>query len=188
MRNTSRGVKRMKRINIFAFGISVLLSVSVLSGCAAKTEKWAYAHEPDEEIIALSDNGKADYKGSKYTYTKDGSYITLKDANGVEERLRFEMSGDSMTLYEKSTYTRQGEGDENSIVGVWLQDNGWSYQFTEDGSFSEENIFFGHYSVDTVSNCIKLMYDDPIEDAYLYYTLNGDELTVAYPWPMVRME
>lgn len=178
----------MKRINIFTFGISVLLSVSILSGCGYKTEKWAYTHAPDEQIIALSDNGMADYKGSKYTYTRDDTFITLKDANGEEESLRYEMNGDQMTLYEESTYTRQGEAGDGSVVGVWTQDNGWSYQFTEDGSFSEENIFFGHYSVDENSNCIRLMYDDPIEDAYLYYTLSGDKLTVAYPWPMVRIE
>ena len=178
----------MKRINIFTLGISVLLTVSILSGCGSKTEKWAYIHDPDVEIIALSDNGKADYKGSDYTYTKDDSYIKLKDANGEELSLRYEMNGDQMTLYEKSTYTRQGEAGDGGIVGVWTQDNGWSYQFTEEGSFSEENIFFGHYSVDESTSCIKLMYDDPIEDAYLYYTLEGDKLTVDYPWPMVRMQ
>ena len=179
----------MKRLNICTFCISFLLVSAVLSGCGSKTEKWAYVHEPEEEIIALSDNGKATYKGSEYTYTKDDTYINLKDkSSGQEESLRYEMNGDQMTLYEESTYTRQGETDEDSVVGVWTQDNGWSYQFTEDGSFSEENIFFGHYSIDEAKSCIKLMYDDPIEDAYLYYTLNGDELTVAYPWPMVRVQ
>ena len=29
------------------------------------------------------------------------------------------------------------------------------------------------------------MYSDPIEDAVLYYSLDGDKLTIDYPWPMV---
>ena len=91
-----------------------------------------------------------------------------------------------MTLYEESTYTRSGEGE--GVVGNWLQGNGWSYVFTDSGEFSEENIFFGHYTVDEKKSRIKLMYDEPMEDAYLYYTLNGDKLTVAYPWPMVRVQ
>ncbi len=178
----------MKRINICTLGVSLILTLAVLTGCGCKTEKWAYIHEPTEEIIALSDNGKATYKGSEYTYKKDDSYITLEDANGQEESLRYEMNGDQMTLYEKSTYTRQGATDNDSVIGRWTQDNGWSYEFTKEGTFSEENIFYGHYSIDETNSCIRLMYDDPIEDAYLYYTLNGDKLTVAYPWPMVRVQ
>ncbi len=174
--------------NKWVLGISIVLTVSILTGCGSKTEHWAYIHEPTEEIIALSDNGKATYKGSKYTYTKDDTYITLKDKSGGEESLRYEMNGDQMTLYEKSTYTRLGKAEGDGIVGVWTQDNGWSYQFTEDGHFSEEDIFFGRYTVDEANSCIRLMYDDPIEDAFLYYTLAGDSLTVAYPWPMVRVE
>ena len=175
----------MKKIKIYSTLISIIFIMSLLGGCGSKTEKWAYNHEPLVAVIALSDNGKATYKGNEYTYTKDDTYITLKNENG-EQSIRYEMDGDNMTLYEESTYQRYGEGE--GIVGIWKQDNGWSYVFTEDGRFSEEAIFSGHYSVDEEGSYIKLMYDDPIEDAYLYYTLEGDELTVAYPWPMVKVE
>ncbi len=178
----------MKKIKKYIFSAIIIASVAALWGCGSKTEKWAYIHEPDKEVIALSDNGKVTYKGNEYTYTKDETFLKLKDKNGQELDLRYEESGDKMTLYEESVYTRDGEGKEGSIVGVWKQDNGWSYQFTEDGKFSEENIFYGHYSVDDANSCIRLMYDDPIEDAFLYYSLDGDKLTVAYPWPMVRVK
>ncbi len=163
------------------------LVLVTMTGCGAVTEKWAYSHEPEKEIIALSDNGKAEYKGEKYTYTKDENFISLKDKSGEEEKLRYVMNGDRMTLYEKSTYYFDGKKDTEGIVGDWKQDNGWSYEFTGDGKFSEENIFFGRYTIDEDNNCIRLMYDDPIEDAYLYYTLDGDRLTIDYPWPMVKM-
>lgn len=164
----------------------IFLSALLLTGCGKKAESWAYIHEPEKEIISLYDNGKAVYKGEKYTYTKDDSYITLTDDNNEVTKLRYVMEDDKMILYERSTYEFDGEKNSDGIVGVWKQDNGWSYQFTEDGKFSEENIFFGHYTVDEENSCIRLMYDDPIEDACLYYSLNGDELTVDYPWPMVQ--
>ena len=176
----------MKKIKIYSILISIMCVMTLLGGCGSKTEKWAYDYEPTQAVIALSENGKATYKGNEYTYTKDDTYITLKDENGEQQKIRYEMNGDKMTLYEESTYTRSGSGD--GVVGNWLQGNGWSYVFTDSGEFSEENIFFGHYTVDEEKSRIKLMYNDPMEDAYLYYTLNGDKLTVAYPWPMVRVQ
>ncbi len=178
----------MKKITIerCAMGIAAIMMCFAFTGCGARTEKWAYIHDPLEEVISLSGDGSCTYKGNEYTYTRDDSFIYLKDSSGDVTSLRYEMNGDRMMLYEESTYSLYGE-DTDSIVGVWKQDNGWSYQFTADGEFSEENIFHGHYSVDEDKGCIKLMYDDPVEDAYLYYVLAGDELTVAYPWPMVRV-
>ncbi|WP_026521504.1 hypothetical protein [Butyrivibrio sp. VCB2001] len=176
----------MKKLRVYSLAITMLFVLTVLGGCGSKTEKWAYDYEPTEAVIALSEDGKATYKGNEYTYTKDDTYITLKDENGEQQKIRYEMNGDKMTLYEESTYTRSGEGE--GVVGNWLQGNGWSYVFTDSGEFSEENIFFGHYTVDEEKSRIKLMYDEPMEDAYLYYTLNGDKLTVAYPWPMVRVQ
>jgi uncharacterized protein RhaS with RHS repeats len=162
--------------------------MSLSFGCGKKTESWAYTHEPTRETIALYDNGRAEYKGEEYRYTRNESYITLTDKDKNETRLRYVMDGDNMTLYEKSTY-RPGDGkSHDGLVGTWTQDNGWSYVFTGDGEFSEEGIFYGHYSVDEENSCIKLMYSDPLEDAYLYYTLSDDELIIDYPWPMTRTQ
>lgn len=175
------------RVSMIVVLIMVSAMCQVLIGCGKKAEKWAYTHDPGKEIISFYDNGKSVYKGSSYTFTRDGSYINLTDTRGNELKLRYTMENDNMLLYEKSTYTYYGEKKGDGITGVWKQANGWSYQFTEDGRFSEEDIFFGHYSIDEANSCIKLMYDDPLEDTYLYYTLEGNELTVDYPWPMVRM-
>ena len=181
----------MKKMIIekITLGITVVSMVAILSGCGSHKEEWAYSHDPQEPVITLSDNGRCTYKGSEYTYDKDDTFITLKSDKGETIKMRYQMDGDQMILYEESTYDLCTE-DTGTIVGVWKQDNGWSYQFTANGEFAEENIFHGHYSVDESKKCIRLMYDDPIEDAYLYYALNdsGDKLTVAYPWPMVRVK
>jgi hypothetical protein len=182
------GENGMKRFKGYIVSTILISSALLLGGCGSKSEKWAYAYEPSEEVIELSDNGKAQYKGDKYTYTQDDNFIELKDKSGNVTKLRYTMENDNMVLYEKSTYTYSDGEPGDGIVGLWTQDNGWSYQFTEDGKFSEENIFFGHYQVNEDEGYIRLMYDDPIEDAYIYYTLDGNQLTVDYPWPMVKLQ
>ncbi len=178
----------MKTNRQFALIILSALMITVLAGCGKVTESWAYSHEPETEIISLWDNGKAVYNGDKYSYTKDDEYITLKDKSGTEQKLKYVPDGEGILLYEKSTYEYQGEGAPDGIIGLWTQDNGWSFEFTEDGKFGEESIFFGHYSVDESNSSIKLMYDDPIPDAILYYSVDGDKLTIDYPWPMVKTD
>ncbi|MCR5687108.1 MAG: hypothetical protein K6G58_03730 [Lachnospiraceae bacterium] len=168
--------------------ICLAVTASVLCSCGNVLESWAYIHDPQTEILSLSDNGKAVYKGSNYKYTKDDSFITLKDSSGGETKLRYVTDGDNIILYESSTYDFDGEGEPNGVIGVWVQDNGWSFQFTEKGTFAEENIFHGHYIVDENAHTIKLAYEEPMEDALLYYSLDGKKLTIEYPWPMVRTD
>ena len=159
----------------------------LLTGCRKKMESWAYDYEPGTEVIALYQNEYGVYKGERYDYEKDDKYITFK--KGSEEiKLRYMMDGDKMLLYETSVYTAAEDVKPGSIVGTWLQENGWSYIFSETGEFSEEGIFFGHYSVDETNGTIKLMYEDPVPDIYLYYKLDGNSLTIDYPWPMTHTE
>ncbi len=176
----------MKKKTTFIMSLMLLLLSLFSVGCGSRTENWAYIHDPKATVLSLSGNGKAVYKGISYDYTRDDACITLTDKDGNELELKYISDGDAMTLYEKSTYTYEGEGSPDGIVGVWKQDNGWLYRFTDNGEFSEEDIFSGHYTVDESNSSIKLMYDEPIEDAVLYYELNGSELTIDYPWPMVR--
>ncbi len=178
----------MKTYRHFASIILLASALIMLAGCGSVKESWAYSHDPATEIISLSDNGKAVYNGVRYSYTQDDEFITLKDKKGTELKLRYIPDNEGMILYEKSVYEYQGEGEPDGIIGLWTQENGWSFEFTEDGKFGEESIFFGHYSIDESNSSIKLMYDDPIQDAILYYSLDGNKLTIDYPWPMVRTD
>ena len=49
----------MKRFRGYIVSVVFISSALLLGGCGAKTEKWAYAYEPTQEVIELSDNGKA---------------------------------------------------------------------------------------------------------------------------------
>lgn len=169
---------------------SFVIMALFLTGCGSKAIGWAYSHDPATEIISLSDNGKAVYKGSNYTYTQDSSFITLKGSDGSEIRLRYipdSKDEGKMLLYEKTTYNYAGEGVPDSFIGAWVDDNNRSsFQFTDKGTFSEDNIFYGHFTADTEESSIKLMYDEPLEDTMIYYSLEGNRLTIDYPWSMVR--
>ena len=168
---------------------SLVLSAVLLTACGGDKVSWAYIHDPETEILSLSDNGKAVYKGSNYTYTKDDSFITLNSADGSEIKMRYMPDAKdegSMTLYESKPYYFKGDGRPDGVIGLWLDENDRSsYEFTGNGTFKEDNIFFGHYSVDDDAGTIKLMYDEPMEDTLLYYSLEDGVLTVDYPWPMV---
>ena len=174
----------MKRIKTAVFLAACILAIS---GCGSKTERWAYNHETDKEILSLDGRGRAVYKGEKYGYTQDDSFINLTDSEGKVTSLRYFKEGDQLTLYESSTYKYDGDGTPKGIVGAWSQSNNWTFQFNEDGKFCEDNIFYGYYSVDEEASTIKLMYDEPLQDAILYYSLNGSELTIDYPWTLVPL-
>ena len=83
---------------------SLVLSALALTACGRNAVSWAYIHEPETEILSLSDNGEAVYKGSNYTYTQDSSFITLKGSDGSEVQMRYipdDKDEDKMILYEK---------------------------------------------------------------------------------------
>ncbi len=175
-------MKKSKKPLIFLMALTLSASFTVMTGCGKKAESWAYDYDPTVEVVAFYDDGDAVYKGEKYTYAKDGTYINLSNSE-ESVKLRYVMENGGMTLYEKSEYRPVG-GNGTGIIGNWKQDNGWTFTFLENGEFSEEDIFFGHYSVDEDSSCIRLMYSDPIPDAFLYYEFDGDNLVIDYPWPM----
>ena len=179
-------MKNKGNSRIFARITALAAALMLLAGCGAKTENWAYDYEPEKTILSLSDNGKAVYNGESYTYTKDGDILHLKAKDGTVTDVRFVPDGENRILYQRSTYHYDGEGTPEGLTGVWKQDNGWLFEFTADGQFCEEGYFYGRFAVDEDAGIIKLMYSDPIPDAILYYSLNGSDLTVDYPWPLVR--
>lgn len=164
---------------------AALICCALLTGCGAGAAHWAYNHEPEKEVLTLYGNGKAVFNGQDYTYTQDAEAIILTDASGSSESHRYQADGDKMTFYERGEYTRDAAGD--GVTGVWVHDNGRSsFEFTAEGTFSEDSIFHGHYNVDESAGTIKLMYDDPLEDAILYYEVTGDRMVIDYPWTLVK--
>lgn len=104
--------------------------------------------------------------------------------------MRCETTENGLVLYEKSTYVytpREGYERGDGIVGVWTNTgtDRLFYEFSEKGNFMEDGVFVGDYFLDGESGSIRLDYYDDLPDTILYYTIEGDEMIVEYPWELV---
>lgn len=169
---------------------TVVTAAMVLSGCTkTPKESWAYNYEPDKAILNFWDDGTADLDGEKYkSYTKSDEFIELTRADGSTLKMRYSVNDKGvMTLYRKAVYEYQGEGLHEGIIGYWKEKDGrLTFEFTVKGTFLEDTIMPGHYEIlDEEEGYVRLTYNDPYPDTYIYCEVDGDTLTVDYPWPMV---
>ena len=195
-----------KRNNLIILICVLLSAVLMLGGCTKENEKstapsntvghellasWAYIHEPETEILSFMTDGIAFYHGREYSYSQDGDFLTLTDENGTETTMRFvQVREGKMLLYERTEYHYAGTSKPDGIIGYWAggPEDRLSYEFTTKGTYLEDGTFPGHYSEDPENGTIKLMYNDHFEDTLIYYTVDGDKLTIDYPWPMGQTE
>ena len=195
-------MKMFKKIVLTLLLISLL---SLLCSCskADSVESWAYNFDKTTEILRLNSDGTASYilkvyedgkqvkKTQEYkSYNKDDSFITLKDKDDGELKLRYIKTDAGINLYEKTEYEQILKKDGNAVAGVWVDKNNsdYFYEFAEDGAFNEDGYFTGKYTVDEKECRIDFTYDGDSSKSVLYYTISGDSLIVEYPWPMVPTE
>lgn len=171
----------------------LILCVALLFASCASAEdligNWAYIHAPEEAAFILKDDGKATLDGESFFYEIDGGFFVMTDRSGDVRRMRYVMDGENMLLYKTAEYVCQDSDAPGSIIGVWKDDKtNWSYQFTDKGTFLEDGYFPGYYSVNEAEKSFKLVYLDQFTDTVCYYEIEGNRLTVEYPWTMVRVK
>lgn len=151
--------------------------------------KWAYAHDTGKVEAIFQENGDAKFEGNHYTYTCDEERIHFKSKNSNSLDLRYAQNNNQMYVYIQSTYTRQIEGSDDSIIGVWCcEEKGWTYEFTSNGTFMEDGALTGYYEVDEQAGTVKLIYGELLEDTIFYYQLTDDGLFIEYPWLMMKLQ
>ena len=188
----------MKRKSLILLLLCIVIcSASVMTGCKKKNEAWAFSHEQEKAVMTFYADGTASYDGKSYkSYevtddhilftAKDGSvtsvrYYDGKDYDGQERRY----------IYRKAYYKLIPDmlvGD-SPIVGLWEGTNGnegLSFQFTAKGTFYEDETLPGYYFVND-DGSILLDYDGYLSSTLIYYSIDGDLLTIDYPWAMVKM-
>ena len=183
----------MKKPGILILTALMVLMLLSFSGCGKQTGKlsgkWAYIHDPETAVLTLKDNGKAVYKGKKYTYTFTDDHITFSSKKDEDLTLRYYKDDKEFYLYEPCEYTYMDDGMPESIVGNWYDySTKWSYEFTDNGTFKEDGYFPGFYTVDEEAGSVKLVYNDHFYDTTLYFYIEGDTLHVEYPWSMVTAQ
>lgn len=148
--------------------------------------RWAYNHDPETVVLELKNNGKAVLDGKKCSYKVDGDFLVF--SGGANERCRYVLDKDGLLFYKTTTYTFDGE-IQTDLVGKWKDESdNWSFEFTDKGTFMEDDYFPGYYVENTEEHTIKLIYNDHFEDTVCYYSIEGDELTLEYPWRMVKAQ
>ena len=162
----------------------IAISNEALAICGS----WAYIHDKETAIAVFHEDGTAQYEGKDYSFECNSQFIQLKNSDGETTQLRYSLDDEGMYLYSNNTYTFSGEGEPSSLVGEWFcAEKKWSYTFTEAGTFREDDIFPGYYTVDNENSTFKLVYNDQFEDTVCYFRLEGNKLHIEYPWRMVRM-
>lgn len=173
--------------------IAMALMVLSLVGCSQKIEgpfigSWSYIHDEENIALLLKDNGKAVLDGIDYTYTVSEPYLVFKSKDGTETKMRYVMDDEEMIFYKPNVYEFSGEGKPEGLVGVWKDPKDkWSFEFTAEGTFMEDGYFPGYF-IDNGDGSIKMVYNDQFPDATMYYSIEGNELLVEYPWTMIKFE
>lgn len=192
-----RNMKRSRFLYIF---IALVLSMTMFAACGTKADlsdeesslvgRWAYPHDKETVILELNEDGTAKYEGTEYKSfnCKDG-FINFADNRREPLSLRYEKYNGGIYVFRKGDYTYQGEGTPQSIVGCWKDEKQlWEFEFTDKGTFMEENAFTGHYQVNESEGTVKLMYERELQDTVFYYRLSDGHLMVEYPWQMVAAD
>ena len=183
----------MKNRRAVALICLIVVTAMLFAGCGASggneygsklVGKWANTYEKDTPSLIFTRNGKATYDGVEYTFSADENYITLTSADGSTQTMRYTLDGKDLTIYKVTEYICE---DHDGLVGLWEnKDLKWSFEFSKSGTFKEDGYFPGYYVVDEPSGTFKLIYNDKFVDTTCYYVLDGNTLTVEYPWPMVK--
>lgn len=148
--------------------------------------EWAYIHSDDLASLVLKSNGKAVFENENYTYNCEDGCLILTDSKGEQLSMKYLLEDGKLILYKQTTYTCSSPNGHDGVVGLWESpEDHWSFEFTADGTFREDGYFPGYYTVNKGEGAIKLVYNDQFEDTVIYYSIDGYEMTVEYPWPMV---
>lgn len=176
---------------IFRRYISLICMISMvvafLTGCGktAFEGEWAYIH--DDQTVALKIHGsQAELDGVKCKATMNEDVLVLKAKDGTVYEIESGDKDGEITLYKYTTYVYDGEGEPQDLIGTWTSSENWSFEFTDDGTFKEDGYFPGFFIDNKEDHTFSLIYNDHFIDTVCGYTIDGNQLTVRYPWPMVK--
>ena len=162
------------------------------------TEQWAYMEDDKTPCLKLYEDGTAAFREARFTagtkLTKYKSYewtdttLKLTAEDGTVTEMRYYDTESKRYLYQKLTYDFYKGEDKDTLIGAWIRDNEWSFQFSDKGTFLEDGLWAGYYTVGE-DHSIKLVYDTQgaFPDTTLYYSLENGKLILDYPFGMVKM-
>ena len=181
----------MSKKTLLAIVGLLVVSAFCLAGCGKKdvTEEWGYAHDQSTPVLSFYKEGNAKYHDKDYkSYEITDKVIRLTDDKGNVTEIKYNDEKEKRYIYESKTYEYSYGDDSSQLPGVWENKDSASFQFTVKGTFLEDGIFPGHYYVNEEEHSIRLAYNDPMPDIYLYYSIDNGILTIEYPWPLLKCD
>lgn len=177
---------------ITAFTMTVCFLLTAVSVCTAESTanaiRWVFAHNPDETVLLMNEDGSGLYFETQVRWSDNGSALLLESDDGQAFELKYEVNGEYITVYLPSMFSRISEiGEDGSIVGTWKAGgtSQSSFVFTEDGKFLEDATFTGSYGFDPQSGTVLLSYIGGFEDTMIYVSFYEGNLIVEYPWKLI---
>ena len=168
---------------------TMLLVFVLLAACSGESSEssfqgnWAYSYEPKELALLVKNGGKAKLDGKTFTYTEENGILRLENKAGDLAFAKFKNDDKKhIFLFKHTIYTG---ANNDGLIGKWTSGK-WSFEFTAEGTFLEDGIFPGYYSVDEENSTIFLIYNDQFDNTIVPFELKGNKLTLDYPWEMVK--
>ncbi len=181
------------RLNNVIVLVLVFLCLMILPALAENVDlngEWVYKDDPETTLMTLNANGTALYAGTDLTWQISEGCIRLTDAENASFDLPFEMTGDVLTVWLPTQYSRISEiGAAGELLGTWkaLGESGSSFIFTQEKRFLEDGVFTGNYVDDPEQGRVTLQYvQGMFADTTILYSFDGDLLAVGYPWKLIR--
>lgn len=181
----------MKKFLVIMVAVVLLFGVSAVCPVIAEgfpAGAWAFASDPAALILRINENGTAQYRDAEYTLEDDGRYLLLTDASGKLLRIRYRVSDKNAWLYVPMNYTRKEGTTGEGIRGVWNLDGSEDgfFEFSDKGTFLEDGLFDGTYTVDDEAGSFVLTYPQYFGETTCYFSINGESMIVEYPWLLVE--
>jgi len=168
----------------------LILMTALMTGCSASTSspydgEWAYIHDDATVAVAVKGN-KANVDGIQCESTMEGDLLKLKAEDGTIFEIGPSDKDGQIILYKFTKYEYQGEGNPDGLIGDWKSAENWEFEFTDDGTFKEDGYFPGYFTDNKEAGTFTLVYNDHFVDTECKYSIDGNVLTVEYPWPLVK--
>ncbi len=178
---------------IFSLVLAILLCAALTVSAAAEgfpAGDWAFGSDPGTSVLRLNEDGTAVYQNTEYTFEDDGEVLSLKDAEGEVLRLRYRVTEKNKWLYVTMNYTRKEGTTGEDLQGVWNLDGSEKafFEFSAKNTFLEDGVFTGTYKVDYENHSFTLIYPMLFDDTVCYFTIDGQHMTVEYPWSVVETQ
>lgn len=177
---------------ITAFTMTVCFLLTAVSVCTAESTanaiRWVLAHNPDETVLLMNEDGSGLYFETQVRWSDNGSALLLESDDGQAFELKYEANEEYIIVYLPSMFSRISEiGEDGSIIGTWKASgtSQSSFVFTEDGKFLEDATFTGSYGFDPQSGTVLLSYIGGFEDTMIYVSFYEGNLIVEYPWKLI---